>query len=54
MPNTLIGNARKTFHHNFMHSLKESHSLRMGDANEIMQFLVRNDETKMVEDGLFR
>ena len=26
----------------------------MGDANEIMQFLWKSDETKMVEDGLFR
>jgi len=25
----------------------------MGDANEIQQFLLRNDETKMIEDGLF-
>ena len=38
-PNPLIGNARKTFHFNFMHYLKESQALRMGDANEILQFL---------------
>lgn len=37
-----------------MHSLKESQALKMGDANEIMQFLYKQDETKMVEDGLFR
>jgi len=54
VPNTIIGNARKTFHTNFMHSLKESQTLRMGDANEIAQFLWKQDETKMIEDGLFR
>ena len=52
--NTLIGNARKTFHFNFMHALKESQALRMGDANEILQFLWQSDENKMIEDGLFR
>jgi hypothetical protein len=36
-----------------MHSLKESQSLRMGDANEIMQFLWQSDEKKMIE-GLSR
>ena len=44
----------KTFHFNFMHSLKESQVLRMDDANEIMQFLVQRDEKKMIEDGLFK
>lgn len=53
-PNTLIGNANKTFHFNFMHALKESQTLRMGDANEIMQFLMQSDEKKMIQDGLFR
>lgn len=44
----------KTFHFNFMNSLKESQCLRMDDANEIMQFLVQRDEKKMIEDGLFK
>jgi len=44
----------KTFHFNFMNSLKESQCLRMDDANEIMQFLVERDEKKMIEDGLFK
>ena len=50
----MISNVRKTSHLNFMHSLKESQTLRMGDANEIQQFLMRQDETKMIEDGLFQ
>lgn len=52
-PNPMISNVRKTSHLNFMHSLKESQTMRMGDANEIQQFLMRQDETKMIEDGLF-
>ena len=43
-PNQFVQNAMKTFHFNFMHSLKESQCLRMGDANEIQQFLVKKDE----------
>ena len=50
----MVQNAMKTFHFNFMHSLKESQVLRMDDANEIMQFFVQKDEKKMIEDGLFK
>ena len=50
----MVQNAMKTFHFNFMNSLKESQCLRMDDANEIMQFLVERDEKKMIEDGLFK
>ena len=50
----MVHNAMKTFHFNFMHSLKESQCLRMDDANEIQQFLVQKDEKKMIEDGLFK
>lgn len=50
----MIGSPQKTWQTNFMHALKESQTLRIGDANEIMQFLNQNDEKKMIHDGLFR
>ena len=36
-----------------MNALKEAQTLRMGDANEIMQFLNQQDEKRMIE-GLFK
>lgn len=44
----------KTYHFNFMNSLKESLFLRMGDANEILGNLSKKDEQKMVNEGLLK
>ena len=44
----------KTYYFNFMHSLKESLYLRMGDANEILGNLNKKDEQKMVNEGLLK
>lgn len=47
-------NPLQAYTFNFMQSLKQSQCLRMGDANEINQFLPKQDETRMLEDGLLR
>ena len=44
----------KAYSFTFIHSLKESQSLRVGDANEILSHLSKQDENKMIAEGLFK
>ena len=52
--NQYFTSGHKTYHFNFMNSLKESLFLRMGDANEILGNLSKKDEQKMVNEGLLK
>ena len=46
--------SQKQFKFFFINALKESQSLRMSDASEIMSHVQHKDQTKMIEDGLFK
>ena len=41
----------KYMHFNYINSIKESHVLRMGSANEILAQMKKNEEEKML-DGI--
>jgi len=41
------------FRFHYINALKESHCLRLGNANEILSNLTKKDETRMIE-GLLK
>ena len=44
----------KAYSLSLIHSLKESQSLRVENANEILSHLSKQDENKMIIEGLFK
>ena len=51
---TYFKSALRAYQHVFMQALKESATLRVGDANEILTHLPQAEENKMIKDGLFK